>query len=454
MATDIIARGMATDSLEESKQYADLLFAAVERGVVYKGEVDYYNLLPSEAEVGWAYTVKYSGTSGTTPDGSEYVCIGKDPVEWGIVGPDMSALSEEISNLKSGKVDKEIGKVLSSNDYTNEEKEKLANLENYDDTGIIERIADIEEQELDWDNKSTKIRGYFYNGNFYSDDSHTQLITPDIKNIYIDVESGNIYDWDGERYNSLYYSKSEIDTKLEDYRTASEQSLIDDTKVDKETGKSLSSNDYTDEEKEKLANLENYDDTNISNRVTNIEEKESVWDNKLSDAPSDGKEYVRQDGSWVPMSLQLENTLTAEYTVGGVTAGTVFPKGTTLLSIITQILGGAEPVVTGYIYYGITDDIPTLEILNNPGDNDQVVKVEISEPPTSVQHGYNNGESYDPQVYSIAYPAELGDLISIIDAMQLDELNLYTKSTDGDYVIYYLPDSWTDSDYIVTFNWR
>ena len=45
------------------------------------------------------------------------------------------ALKTEIPDV-SGKVDKETGKGLSSNDYTNAEKAKLAGLENYDDTQI------------------------------------------------------------------------------------------------------------------------------------------------------------------------------------------------------------------------------------------------------------------------------------------------------------------------------
>lgn len=42
-------------------------------------------------------------------------------------------------------------------------------------------------------------------------------------------------------------------------------------KVDKENGKGLSTNDYTTEEKVKLATLENYDDTSLSGRVTTLE---------------------------------------------------------------------------------------------------------------------------------------------------------------------------------------
>lgn len=56
-----------------------------------------------------------------------------------------------------------------------------------------------------------------------------------------------------------YYKKTETDTLLENY-------------VTKETGKVLSSNDYTTLEKEKLASLENYDDTNVQTHIVNSEQ--------------------------------------------------------------------------------------------------------------------------------------------------------------------------------------
>lgn len=55
-----------------------------------------------------------------------------------------------------------------------------------------------------------------------------------------------------------YFTKSEITALLENY-------------VEKEDGKTLSTNDYTTLEKEKLATLENYDDSAISERVGNVE---------------------------------------------------------------------------------------------------------------------------------------------------------------------------------------
>lgn len=57
---------------------------------------------------------------------------------------------------------------------------------------------------------------------------------------------------------SNYYNKTEVDSKLA-------------TKVDKVSGKGLSTNDFTSAEKTKLASLTNYDDTAIKKQITDIE---------------------------------------------------------------------------------------------------------------------------------------------------------------------------------------
>lgn len=58
---------------------------------------------------------------------------------------------------------------------------------------------------------------------------------------------------------SDYYKKLETDALLENY-------------VSKESGKGLSTNDYTTLEKEKLAGLENYDDTDVKTHIVNSEQ--------------------------------------------------------------------------------------------------------------------------------------------------------------------------------------
>lgn len=107
----------------------------------------------------------------------------------------------ETNSLLDTKVDKVEGKGLSTEDYTTAEKTKLAGLKNYDDTDVKADIA-----------------------------ANTAAIEAEV-----------IRATDAETI---------LDTKIE-------------TKVDKVEGKQLSTEDYTTEEKAKLASLENYDDTDV-----------------------------------------------------------------------------------------------------------------------------------------------------------------------------------------------
>lgn len=77
---------------------------------------------------------------------------------------------------------------------------------------------------------------------------------------------------------SNYYTKNETDTKLAakadktaipDISTLASKTELNG-KVDKVTGKQLSTNDYTTVEKNKLAGLVNYDDTELRTEITNI----------------------------------------------------------------------------------------------------------------------------------------------------------------------------------------
>lgn len=78
-----------------------------------------------------------------------------------VVVYDDSEIKEEIG----GKVDKAIGKGLSSNDYTDDEKNKLANLSNYDDTEIKNEIG----------GKVDKVQGKGLSSNDYTAEEKTKL---------------------------------------------------------------------------------------------------------------------------------------------------------------------------------------------------------------------------------------------------------------------------------------
>jgi hypothetical protein len=122
--------------------------------------------------------------------------------------------SDEDSDLLY--VSKEAGKGLSTNDYSDPEKQKLAGLENYDDSVVLEALGTKVEVEA----------GKGLSTNDYSDPEKQKL------------------------------------AGLENYDDSAVLEALG-TKVEVEAGKGLSTNDYSDPEKQKLAGLENYDDSAV-----------------------------------------------------------------------------------------------------------------------------------------------------------------------------------------------
>lgn len=67
---DIITYALAKNSADDAVAAA---ISALPKGIIYKGAVSYESDLPNTAEVGDCYTIKYSGSSGSNPDGREVV---------------------------------------------------------------------------------------------------------------------------------------------------------------------------------------------------------------------------------------------------------------------------------------------------------------------------------------------------------------------------------------------
>lgn len=79
-------------------------------------------------------------------------------------------------------------------------------------------------------------------------------------------------------------------------------------KVDKEEGKGLSTNDYTDQEKEKLAGLSNYDDTEIRKELSDKASKQELTE-AAEDTLTEAKNYTDKAISEIPtpdVSGQIE----------------------------------------------------------------------------------------------------------------------------------------------------
>lgn len=123
-------------------------------------------------------------------------------------------------------------------------------------------------------------------------------------------------------------SLDKADTALQEhqslaaYRTAAAQDVIDSGKVDKVTGKGLSTNDYTAADKAKVdaipANPKYtdtiYDDTALKERVAAIEGKGSAWDAK---SDFSGSYNDLTDKPAIPTALPNPNAITFTGAVAG-----------------------------------------------------------------------------------------------------------------------------------------
>ena len=150
----------------------------------------------------------------------------------------------------------------------------------------------------------------------------------------------------GDLAAAVQTSLGKADTALQEhqslaaYRTAAAQDVIDSGKVDKVTGKGLSSNDYTATAKAKVdaipANPKYtdtvYDDTALKNRVTTIEGKESAWDAK---SDFSGSYNDLTDKPTIPTALPNPNAITFTGAVTGSYNGTA-PMTVKIPSAVTD----------------------------------------------------------------------------------------------------------------------
>lgn len=85
--------------------------------------------------------------------------------------------------------------------------------------------------------------------------------------------------------------------------------------------------------------------------------------NFVTDIKLNGESVVNQNGS-IDLQLgnldtTLEETITCNQTIGGISAGTTFSKDTTIADIIRALLKTPVIETDGAIYYGLSRDIPT-----------------------------------------------------------------------------------------------
>lgn len=134
-------------------------------------------------------------------------------------------INKDFENLDNKKVDKVEGKDLSENDFTNYLKNNLETLIEMKDNDKFGKVDDIRVNDK-------------------------TIVENKIANIKL---SNSLEDNSSSEFASAYLTN-----------------LLNKNKVDKIDGKGLSTNDFTNELKTKLENLENYDDTNIKNEINEL----------------------------------------------------------------------------------------------------------------------------------------------------------------------------------------
>lgn len=197
-----------------------------------------------------------------------------------------SELLKEINSNLTNKVDKEDNKGLSSNDFTDDEKAKLESLPN--STELNNRMnlkADKSEMNNLIAKKVDKEAGKGLSSNDYTDSEKSKL--------------GGLPD--STEFNNRMNLKAD--------KEAMENLLAG--KVDKVVGKDLSSNDFTDYEKNKLAHLENYDDSAIYEELEKIDsKKQNIMSPIVVPTEDVGDEFVwiYPDGKTMFYSIEFKNS--------------------------------------------------------------------------------------------------------------------------------------------------
>ena len=193
-------------------------------------------------------------------------------------------------------------------------------------------------------------------------------------------------------------------------------------KVDKVSGKGLSTNDFTDELKTKLDNLENYDDTALGNRVTANENAITILngdstvngsvDKKVASCLSDSKDYT--DVSIQNAIRQTAIVCDAKPTISGTT--------------ITYYQGGVEKTITSdnktKFYYTDNNVNYSTIFIENTEFTDTVASVNFSDYVSKENDVVSTYTGSDADKTKIPNIASMDALKSLLDTDLADKVNV------------------------------
>lgn len=289
---------------------------------------------------------------------------------------------DDIFDILSNKVDKIPGKSLSTNDYDNTEKSNVANNTSARHTHNNKPLLDS----LVSNGSGNK---YLSNDGTYKevqvvgnvDDvkvNNVSVVENKVANIDLTPyaktnDLGDLASKDTVNYETEVTNKPTIPTKTSDLTNDSgfiDNTYHDNTKVDKVEGKNLSTNDYTTEEKTKLAGLSNYDDTEVRSLIANkqdimqystIPTASSSLVNKIVEYTGTTDSTYTNGYFYQCTDTSTQESITATQTDNVVTLGTINVNANTFKSKVLNA-GTYEFIFKGYntklVYMNITSFPP------------------------------------------------------------------------------------------------
>ena len=164
--------------------------------------------LPLKGKENIIYLVPKTGKNGDVYE--EYIWVDGDYEFIGTTSPDLSIFytKEEADALLSGKVSVVAGKQLSTNDYTTSEKDKLAQLNNYDDSALWSKVNALENY------NDTEVRGLIEDNstNIATNTQDIQALEDEMgykTKIVRLIKSGDAWSWLDGKGNVLNYEQAQ-----------------------------------------------------------------------------------------------------------------------------------------------------------------------------------------------------------------------------------------------------
>lgn len=220
---------------------------------------------------------------------------------------------EEINTKLANKVSIEPDKQLSTNDFDNTYKDKLDGIEDNAEVNI----------QSDWNTSDTGNKAFIKNK----------------PNIYTKIETDNLLkDKVSKETGKGLIATSEVErlANVDNYDDTAIKIDIN-KKVDKVSGKGLSSNDYTDTEKSKLAKLSNYNDTEIKEKIAINQSSTGISKKNLLPYNTKSTSNFKWDNDGYISAIQTSSD-SRQWTVGNSQYGVKLKAGTYTLSFLSKTI--------------------------------------------------------------------------------------------------------------------